>query len=231
MVGFVRDCADFPRVNPAPLCGRRGAYLRGHYLYVAATQVDAVTVVDLYRPDMPTVAGSVSDPVRLKGVVQTWAHRSRRARRRRLSRSTTRRASATRRARRRANPRVVPGPVPPISRQTESGKRSARLRARGGRVRAFRRSPVRLSGVYVVGDVAHVASEMSNALATGGASAHPLAGFPGHRTGDDYADVHRFCGGRAVRGGVRRGGGRDDARRVRRVAVVSLMRRPRRRAR
>ena len=76
MVGFVQDCAGFPPRQSGTLCGARGAYLRGHYLYVAATQVDAVTVVDLYRPDMPTVAGSVSDPVRLKGVVQTWAHRS-----------------------------------------------------------------------------------------------------------------------------------------------------------
>ena len=58
------------------LCGARGAYLRGHYLWVAATQVDAVTVVDVYRPDMPTVAGSVSDPTRLKAVVAVWAHDS-----------------------------------------------------------------------------------------------------------------------------------------------------------
>jgi len=27
------------------------------YLWVAATSADAVTVVDMYRPEMPTVAG------------------------------------------------------------------------------------------------------------------------------------------------------------------------------
>ncbi len=76
MVGFVQDCAGFPPRQSGTLCGARGAYLRGHYLWVAATQVDAVTVVDVYRPDMPTVAGSVSDPVRLKAVVAVWAHES-----------------------------------------------------------------------------------------------------------------------------------------------------------
>jgi hypothetical protein len=32
--------------------------------------------VDVYRPDMPTVAGSVTHPKVLKGVVATWMHRS-----------------------------------------------------------------------------------------------------------------------------------------------------------
>ena len=76
MVGFVQDCNGFPPRQSGTLCGARGAYLRGHYLWVAATQVDAVTVVDVYRPDMPTVAGSVSDPTRLKAVVAVWAHDS-----------------------------------------------------------------------------------------------------------------------------------------------------------
>jgi hypothetical protein len=76
MVGFVQDCNGFPPRQSGTLCGARGAYKRGHYLWVAATQVDAVTVVDVYRPDMPTVAGSVSDPVRLKAVVAVWAHSS-----------------------------------------------------------------------------------------------------------------------------------------------------------
>lgn len=76
MVGFVQDCNGFPPRQSGTLCGARGAYKRGHYLWVAATQVDAVTVVDVYRPDMPTVAGSVSDPVRLKAVVAVWAHDS-----------------------------------------------------------------------------------------------------------------------------------------------------------
>jgi len=76
MVGFVQDCNGFPPRQSGTLCGARGAYKRGHYLWVAATQVDAVTVVDVYRPDMPTVAGSVSDPTRLKAVVAVWAHDS-----------------------------------------------------------------------------------------------------------------------------------------------------------
>ena len=75
-VGFVQDCAGFPPRQSGTLCGARGAFLGGHYLWVAATQVDAVTAVDLYRPDMPTVAGSVSDPVVLKSVVAVWVHGS-----------------------------------------------------------------------------------------------------------------------------------------------------------
>ena len=46
MVGFAQDCNGLPR-QKGTLCGARGAYLRGHYLWVAATQVDAVTVVDV----------------------------------------------------------------------------------------------------------------------------------------------------------------------------------------
>lgn len=76
MVGFVQDCSGFPPTQSGTLCGARGAYLHGHYLYVAATQVDTVSVVDVYRPDMPTVAGSVTDAKVLKGVVATWMHRS-----------------------------------------------------------------------------------------------------------------------------------------------------------
>ena len=76
MVGVVQDCNGFTPRQSGTLCGARGAYKRGHYLWVAATQVDAVTVVDVYRPDMPTVAGSVTDPVRLKAVVAVWAHSS-----------------------------------------------------------------------------------------------------------------------------------------------------------
>ena len=58
------------------LCGARGAFLAGHYLWVAATEADAVTAVDLYRPEMPTIVGSVRDGARLKQVVATWMHRS-----------------------------------------------------------------------------------------------------------------------------------------------------------
>ena len=76
MVGFVQDCVGFPPRQTGTLCGARGAFLSGHYLWVAATQVDAVTVVDVYRPDMPTVAGSVSDSIKLKAVVAVWAHHS-----------------------------------------------------------------------------------------------------------------------------------------------------------
>ena len=76
MVGFVQDCSGFPPTQSGTLCGARGAYLHDHYLYVAATQVDTISVVDVYRPDMPTVAGSVTHPKVLKGVVATWMHRS-----------------------------------------------------------------------------------------------------------------------------------------------------------
>ena len=54
MVGFVQDCSGFPPTQSGTLCGARGAYL----------------------PDMPTVAGSVTDAKVLKGVVATWMHRS-----------------------------------------------------------------------------------------------------------------------------------------------------------
>ena len=165
MVGFVQDCAGFPPRQSGTLCGARGAYLRGHYLYVAATQVDAVTVVDLYRPDMPTVAGSVSDPVRLKGVVQTWAHRSGEY------------VVAVSRGRRPAGV----GHVAIVDVRTHNWYQdpSKRFLVRPRVVSAIRdcvpaedgsgRSVGRLCGsrgVFVVGDVAFVASEMSNALAT-----------------------------------------------------------------
>ena len=165
MVGFVQDCAGFPRRQSGTLCGARGAYLRGHYLYVAATQVDAVTVVDLYRPDMPTVAGSVSDPVRLKGVVQTWAHRSGEY------------VVAVARGRRPAG--VGHAAIVDVRTHAWYQDPSRRFLVRPRVVSALRdcvpaedgsgRSVGRLCGsrgVFVVGDVAFVASEMSNALAT-----------------------------------------------------------------
>mmetsp|Transcript_43699 Transcript_43699/g.70247 ORF Transcript_43699/g.70247 Transcript_43699/m.70247 type:complete len:380 (+) Transcript_43699:185-1324(+) len=76
MVGFVQDCAGFTPNLRGSLCGARGSYLTGHYLWVAATEIDTVTVVDVHRPEMPTVAGSVRDPTRLKQVVATWMHHS-----------------------------------------------------------------------------------------------------------------------------------------------------------
>jgi hypothetical protein len=71
-----RTAAASRPTQSGTLCGARGAYLHDHYLYVAATQVDTISVVDVYRPDMPTVAGSVTHPKVLKGVVATWMHRS-----------------------------------------------------------------------------------------------------------------------------------------------------------
>jgi hypothetical protein len=76
MVGFVQDCVGIPPKNSGSLCGARGSYLHGHYLFVAATLQNAVTCVDVYRPDMPTIAGSVADRVNLEQVVATWMHRS-----------------------------------------------------------------------------------------------------------------------------------------------------------
>jgi hypothetical protein len=52
VVGFVQDCVGFSPHRIGTLCGARGAYLQGHYLWVAATEADAVTVVDLYRPEV-----------------------------------------------------------------------------------------------------------------------------------------------------------------------------------
>ena len=82
-VGFVQDCPGLPGSTQGAssggtgtLCGARGAYLAGHHLWVAAAASDAVTVVDVQRPEMPTVAGSVRDATRLKQVVATWMHRS-----------------------------------------------------------------------------------------------------------------------------------------------------------
>ena len=76
VLGFVQDCAGVPPRQQGTLCGAKGSYLAGHYLWVAATDVDTVTAVDLYRPSMPTVAGSVRDAKRLRQVVATWMHRS-----------------------------------------------------------------------------------------------------------------------------------------------------------
>jgi hypothetical protein len=165
MVGFVQDCAGFPPRQSGTLCGARGAYLSGHYLYVAATQVDAVTVVDLYRPDMPTVAGSVSDPVRLKGVVQTWVHRSGEyvvavARGRRpagvghVALVDVRYHAWYQDPSRRflVKPRVISALRDCVPAEDGSGRSVGRLC--GSR------------GVHVVHDVAYVASEMSNTLAT-----------------------------------------------------------------
>ena len=89
MVGFVQDCSGFPPTQSGTLCGARGAYLHDHYLYVAATQVDTISVVDVYRPDMPTVAGVSHTSQGVKGRRRHMDAPKRRVRRRGGARAKT----------------------------------------------------------------------------------------------------------------------------------------------
>lgn len=52
VVGFVQDCVGIAPHQRGTLCGARGSYLAGHYLWVAATEADAVTV----GPTMPVTS-------------------------------------------------------------------------------------------------------------------------------------------------------------------------------
>ena len=53
-----------------------GIGLRRRFTTLGIHPYDTVTVVDMYRPEQPTVAGSVRDGIRLKQVVATWVHYS-----------------------------------------------------------------------------------------------------------------------------------------------------------
>lgn len=58
-----------PRVGP--LCGASGAAVagggaNGHHVVVAAQDADALTVVDVYRPNEPVIVGHITDSVALR---------------------------------------------------------------------------------------------------------------------------------------------------------------------
>ena len=60
LLGRVQECGGPPAQRAGRLCGASGAFARGGYLYVAAADSDALTVVDVRRPSHPFVSGSLS---------------------------------------------------------------------------------------------------------------------------------------------------------------------------
>ena len=60
LLGWVQECAGPPAKREGRLCGASGAFAQGTHVFVAAADVDALTVVDVRRPTHPFVVGSLS---------------------------------------------------------------------------------------------------------------------------------------------------------------------------
>ena len=65
VLGRVRDCSGVYLKRTGALCGAAGAFAHEDYVYVAAAESNAMTVVDVYEPSMPHVVGSVADRTQL----------------------------------------------------------------------------------------------------------------------------------------------------------------------
>mmetsp|Transcript_13723 Transcript_13723/g.43399 ORF Transcript_13723/g.43399 Transcript_13723/m.43399 type:complete len:373 (-) Transcript_13723:387-1505(-) len=72
VLGTIQDCTGAVPAQAGKLCGANGAFTLGHYVYVTAAMVHRLTVIDVYRPLQPSIAGSIQSRQLLKQATQPF---------------------------------------------------------------------------------------------------------------------------------------------------------------